>query len=355
MTTAAIVAFARWDIEPGRRILAMTKTIRVIAYGLGAIGRGAAELVLKKQRMQLVGAVDRDPNLAGHDLGEVLGGGKKLGLTISDKPAVLFAQTPADAVIHCTSSSFAVVYEQLVEIARAGLHCVSSCEEAMFPRYRDPVLAGKLDDLCVQRSVAMVGTGVNPGFVMDTLALALTSACQRLEAIRVLRVVDAASRREALQRKVGVGLSEAEFTQLANDKKIRHVGLTESLVFLADALGWSLESIDESIAPVIADKPIKTQYFTAKPGTVAGVRQIATGVWQGREVLRLELQMFAGAANPRDEIEIVGVPPLKLVLQGGVAGDLATPALLVNSLPLLVEARPGFHTMRTLGLPRMAL
>jgi 4-hydroxy-tetrahydrodipicolinate reductase len=111
----------------------------------------------------------------------------------------------------------------------------------------------------------------------------------------------------------------------------------------------------QRLAPVIADKPIKTQYFTTKPGTVAGVRQIATGVWQGREVLRLELQMFAGAANPRDEIEIVGVPPLKLVLQGGVAGDLATPALLVNSLPLLVEARPGFHTMRTLGLPRMAL
>jgi 2,4-diaminopentanoate dehydrogenase len=333
----------------------MTKPIRIIAYGLGAIGRGAAELVLKKQGMQLVGAVDRDSKLAGRDLGDVLGAGKKLGIAVSDKPVVLFAQTPADAVIHCTSSSFAVIYEELVEIARAGLHCVTSCEEAMFPQHRNPVLAGKLDDLCVQRSVAMVGTGVNPGFVMDTLALALTGACQSIEAIHVLRVVDAATRREALQRKVGVGLSAAQFTQLAKDKKIRHVGLTESLVFLADALGWNLESVDESIAPVIADKPITTQYFTAKPGTVAGVRQIATGLWQGREVLRLELQMYAGAVDPRDEIEIVGAPPLKLVLQGGVAGDLATPALLVNSLPLLVEARPGLHTMRTLGLPRMAL
>jgi 4-hydroxy-tetrahydrodipicolinate reductase len=322
----------------------MTKPTRVIQYGLGAIGRSAAQLVLKKQNMQLVGAVDRDPKLVGRDLGEVLGLGKELGVKVSDKPVVLFGQTQADAVIHCTSSSFLEVYDQLVEIVRAGLHCVTSCEEAMFPYYRHHKLAGELDDLCIKRDAAVVGTGVNPGFVMDTLAVVLTAACQRLDSGRVLRVVDASTRREALRRKIGAGLSEEEFHRHAEERKIGHVGLIESVVFMADALGWNLEEVNESIAPVIADT-----------GQVAGVRQFARGVWQGREVLRLELQMYVGAPNPRDEIEITGEPPLKLVIEGGVAGDSATPALLVNTLVRLVEARPGLHTMRTLGLPRIAL
>jgi 2,4-diaminopentanoate dehydrogenase len=332
----------------------MAKPIRVIAYGLGAIGRAAARLALEKRNMQLVGAVDRDPKLVGKDLGEILGG-KKLGIPVTDKPAVLFGQVQADAVIHCTSSSFLDVYEQLTEIARAGLHCVTSCEEAMFPYHRYHELAGKLDGLCIKRTCTCVGTGVNPGFVMDALALTLTAACQKLDSIRVLRVVDAGTRREALQRKVGASLSKDEFHRLAQEKKIRHVGLTESLVFLADALGWNLEEVNEDIAPVISDKTVKTQFLTVKPGQVAGVRQFAHGVWQGRDVLRLELQMYVGAPNPRDEIEIAGAPPLKLVLEGGVAGDVATPALLVNTLAQLPDARPGLHTMRTLGLPRIAL
>jgi hypothetical protein len=332
----------------------MTKPIRVIVYGLGAIGRAAARLALEKRNMQLVGAVDRDPKLVGKDLGEVLGG-QKLGISITDKPTVLFSQVQADAVIHCTSSSFLNVYEQLTEIARAGLHCVTSCEEAMFPYYRHHDLAGKLDDLCVKRTCACVGTGVNPGFVMDTLALTLTAACQKLDRIRVLRIVDAGTRREALQRKVGAGLSEDEFHRLAQDKKIRHVGLSESLVFLADALGWNLDEVNEDVAPVISDKTVKTHFLTVEPGQVAGVRQFAHGVWQGRDVLRLELQMYVGAPNPRDEIEIAGEPPLKLVLEGGVAGDVATPALLVNTLAQLPGVRPGLHTMRTLSLPRIAL
>jgi 4-hydroxy-tetrahydrodipicolinate reductase len=201
----------------------------------------------------------------------------------------------------------------------------------------------------------MVGTGVNPGFVMDTLPLTLTAVCQRVEAVRVLRVVDAGTRREALQRKVGAGMTAAQFRGLAKAHQIGHVGLTESLAFLADALGWNLDQIDESIAPVIANKTIKTPYLTVPKGAVAGQHQFARGRCGGREVLTLELQMFVGARNPRDEIRIEGVPALKMVLEGGTPGDLATPAILVNMLPRLVEARPGLHTMRSLALPRLAV
>ncbi len=329
----------------------MSEPIRVIQYGLGAIGRAAARLAASRPGIELVGAVDRDRQLAGKDLGEVIGLDHKLGVVVTDKPVILFAQTQADAVIHCTTSSFVEAYDQLTEIVRAGLHCVTSCEEALFPYYRDKELAGKLDDLCIQKAAAVVGTGVNPGLVMDTLALLLTLACQRVEAVRVLRVVDAGTRREALQRKVGAALTEEEFKA----RKVGHVGLAESLAFLADGLGWALDDLNESLAPAIASKEIKTEFLTVPKGGVAGVRQSARGSRGGKEVLTLELQMYVGAPNPRDVIEIVGEPPLRLVMEGGVPGDLATPAILVNTLSRLVEGQPGLHTMRTLGLPRMAL
>jgi 4-hydroxy-tetrahydrodipicolinate reductase len=333
----------------------MSKPIRVIQYGLGAIGRATARVVLDRPGLQLVGAIDHDPRLTGMDLGEVLSLQRNLDIFVTDKPVILFAQTQADAVIHCTTSSFIEAYDQLTEIVRAGLHCVTSCEEALFPYYRHKVLAGKLDDLCIQKSVAVVGTGVNPGFVMDTLALLLAMACQRVDAVRVLRVVDAATRREALQRKVGATLTKAQFDDRNQHRKIGHVGLAESLVFLADGLGWTLDEVKESAAPVLAKKTIKTEFLTVSKGSVAGTHQFARGLRGGKEILTLELQMHIGAPNSRDVIEVDGVPPLRLVIEGGVPGDMATPAILANTLPRLVECPPGLHTMRTLGLPRMTL
>jgi 4-hydroxy-tetrahydrodipicolinate reductase len=326
----------------------MTKRIRVISYGLGAIGRSAACLVVERPGLQLVGAVDRDPKLVGRDLGEVLGLKRNLGISVSEKlPA-------ADAVIHCTTSNFEECAAQIGEIARAGMHCVTSCEEALFPYYRHRALAEKLNGLCVKHGVAAVGTGVNPGFVMDTLAVVATAVSRRVDALRVLRIVDAGTRREALQRKVGAGMTEDEFHQLAQQKKIRHVGLTESLVFVADALGWNLDRVEEAIAPVLASTEVRTEHLIVNRGAVAGVRQIARGWSDQHEKLRLELQMYVGAPDPRDEIEIQGDPPLHLVMHGGTPGDIATPAILVNMIPRLLEAKPGLHTMRTLALPRFA-
>jgi hypothetical protein len=330
----------------------VNKRIRVIQFGLGAIGRSAAKLVLEKEGFELVGAIDQAPQFAGQDLGRVLGYGPALGITVSKDAEDLIGRVNADAVIHCTGSSFAGVFDQLAAIARAGLHCASSCEEALFPAYREPDLAVQLDKLCLAHNVAMVGTGVNPGFAMDTLALVLTGVSQRVDAVRALRVVDAGTRREALQRKVGAGLTEAEFHALAAQQKIRHVGLSESLVLVANGLGWDLDEVDETIAPVLADRQIKTDCLTVARGRVAGVRQFARGLQGGREVVTLELQMYVGASHPRDHVEIEGHPPLRLTLDGGAPGDIATPAILVNMLPRLAEARPGLHTMTSLALPR---
>lgn len=304
-----------------------TKRLRVVQVGLGAIGRAAARLVLEKPNLQLVGAVD--PQFVGRPLMEVLDWPYRLDGVVTN-------QVPTgDVAIHCTTSQWATAAKELAALVRKGLHVVTSCEEALLPDLHDATEAAALDQLCREHHVSVVATGVNPGFVMDTLPAMLTAACQRVHSIHVRRVVDVATRREALQRKVGVGLTPSEFDAQLAAGALRHVGLTDSLLFVARAIGWEDVDVSEKIEPVLG-----------ADGRVAGVRQLAHApnlVW--------ELEMYRGAPEPRDEIHIEGVPPMHVVIHGGVAGDQATPAMLVNVIPRLVSAPPGLHTMCDLSLP----
>lgn len=102
------------------------------------------------------------------------------------------------------------VEPQIEPMARAGISVVSSCEELLYPPLREPRLAKRLDQLCKQHGARVLGTGVNPGFVMDVLPVCLTGVCRTVRAIRIQRVVNAATRRGPLQKKSGSGLPPAE-------------------------------------------------------------------------------------------------------------------------------------------------
>jgi len=323
----------------------MSHPIRIIHFGLGAIGMACARLAFTKKSLRIVGAVDADPAKAGHDLGEILGLPQKLGVRIEP---YLPSRPRADAVVLTTGSRFRQILPQLEQIARAKLHCVSSCEELLFPQYRHKRLAARLDRLAKKHRVAIVGTGVNPGFVMDTLALVLSGVAQRVDSIEVTRVVDLVHRRVQLQLKVGLGISPAKFRQRAADGTLGHVGLIESVAFLADALGWKLDHIKQRIDPIVAKRPMATKFVRIRRGQVAGMHQIARGGCHGKERIRLDLQMRVAPENPRDEIILEGEPRLRLVLPGGVQGDQATAAILLNTLPRLLTAKPGLRTMREL-------
>lgn len=198
-----------------------------------------------------------------------------------------------------------------------------------------------------------MGTGVNPGFVMDILAISLTGLCQDVETIRATRVVDVASRRLTLQRKVGVGLSPEVFQQKVREGQLGHVGLSESMAAVAAGLGWELDDIREEVEPVLADIPWERGSIRVEAGRVLGVRQIARGLRKSREVIILELQMYAGARDPRDSILIEGVPPVDLTIRGGIRGDEATVALMINMIPQVIYARPGLASARNLPSPRI--
>jgi hypothetical protein len=325
----------------------MTNKIRTIHYGLGSIGSGMARLAAQRASLEIVGGIDVDDQKVGKDMGQVIGLDEPLGLRVSSNPAAVFSQTEADVVLHSTGSYLEQVRPQLVEIIEAGLNVVSTCEELAYPQAQHPALAEELDKLAQKHAVTVLGTGVNPGFAQDAIAIAASGVCQDVKHIQVTRIVEAGERRLQLQKKVGAGLSVAEFEEKAKKREIRHVGLEESATMVAHALGWQLDKVEETIEPVIAEKPVKSQFVEVGEGQVSGVHQVARGFKGGQELIVLHLYMHIGAENPGDSVVIEGRPDIELTIKG-IHGDLATAAMAVNAVPKVVSAPPGLVTMKDL-------
>ncbi len=323
--------------------------IRVVCYGLGPIGLGIARLAASRPGLQIVGAVDIDPAKVGQNLGQLVSN-DQVDALVSDDAAATLEQLKPDVVLHATGSSLAGVRPQLEQIASAGANIVSTCEELSFPWSAQPRMAAELDAIARRAGVTMLGTGINPGYAMDALPLTLTAPCVAVRSVRVLRVVDAVKRRGPLQRKVGAGLTQEAFAARVADGSVRHVGLPESLHMLATGLGWQLERTEDLIEAVLAEKPITTDVVSVQAGQVAGVRQVARGFVGGREVITLELRMYVGASDPQDTITIDGDPPVHMTIAGGLHGDLATAAVIVNAVPSVLHAQPGLASMRDIPM-----
>ncbi|MBP8980211.1 MAG: hypothetical protein KBG09_03095 [Syntrophobacterales bacterium] len=333
------------------RHLTRKRKIRVIQYGLGSVGLETARTVLKKEALAIVGAVDTNPKLAGRDLGELLKLPAPLGVKVTDRPRELLAELKADVVIHTAGSRIKSIYQQFEEILDSRINIVSSSEELLFPSTDNLALAERIHLLATEKRVTVLGTGVNPGFVMDALPLFLTGVCQDVREIHVQRVVDAATRRYPLQKKIGAGMTPELFHREIDKKTLGHVGLLESLYLIIDKLNLPVDSVQESVSPVVAEHQVRTDYFTIKPGEVLGIKHIAKGISREKEILTLDLRMYIGAPEPHDAIQIVGTPDIKVRIEGGVAGDQATAAILVNSIPAVLDAKPGLITVKDLPSP----
>lgn len=324
----------------------LDEPIVVGVIGLGPVGREVARVVAGKPWARLVAAVDVDPELAGRSLADFAGfeaaGIADPGVRIS--PSLEEAEAACDAVAHATVSDLERAAGQLEPILRAGVSTVSTCEELSFPR--DGELARRLDGAARDGGATVLGTGINPGFLLDTLPAALAVVCRKVSHIGASRVVDAGRRREPLQRKVGAGLEREEWEALREAGAIRHVGLPESARMLAAAVGWGdVEFSEETVEAVVSERDVTTEHLEVRAGTVAGVRQLVIGYRDGEEALRLELAMYVGAPDPRDAVTIRGTPPVEMEIAGGVHGDRATAAVVANMIPRVLAAAPGLATM----------
>jgi len=328
----------------------MARELRVVHCGLGPIGQGIARLVLETEGLRTVGATDISPDLCGQDLGVVLGLPRRLRIKVADDPKRLLRKVRAHVAILSTSSSLRRVKPQVAELLQKGLHVVTTCEELAFPVPAHQASFRELDRLARRKRVSLLATGVNPGFAMDALALMQTAPCSKVTRVSVTRVVDAATRRLSLQRKIGAGLTMGQFRRAFTDKAVRHVGLLESAHMIAAGLGWKLDRVEETVEPAIAPRDLDTEHLRVPAGAVAGIRQHARAYRNGEIVISLDLQIHVGAENPRDHVLIDGTPSIDMTIDGGVAGDTATAAMIVNAIPKVVAARRGALTMRDIPL-----
>ena len=323
-------------------------TFKVAQYGCGPVGCAIVQLVSRKSDLELVGAIDLVN--VGCDLGDIAGIDRRLGVVVSEDADTVLRKTKPDVILHAIGSVLNDVYTQLERAIKAGANVISTCEELTFPYKKYPSLAASIDSLAKEYGVTVLGTGVNPGFLMDTWPLAMTAVCQDVRHIRAVRIQDASRRRVPFQEKIGAGKTVEEFSKLVAVGTLRHVGLTESVAMIATGLRWELDDIKETIEPIIVDTEVKSDFITVKPGCVAGVRQGGYGLKNGKELISLDFQAYIGAKESYDAVYISGTPQIEVIIKDGTHGDIATAAIVVNSIPKVIASSPGLMTMKDLPM-----
>ena len=320
-------------------------------YGLGPIGAAVARQVASRKGFQIVGAVDIDHAKIGLDLGQVIGLDKKLRVRVTNDAVGAIKSGKPDVAVLCTSSSLKKVMPQIETILKKKVAIVSTTEELSYPVGKNRALAKKIDTLAKKAKVAVVGTGVNPGFAMDALPITLTGICERVDSIRVDRIQDARSRRLPFQQKIGSGLNKEQFAQKVKDGSVRHVGLAESVTMIADAMGWKLDKVTDDIQPKIAEQGVESELIAVDPGYVCGIIQDGIGYMKGKPVVTLHMEAYLGAPESYDAVTVEGNPRITQKIAGGLHGDIATASITVNSIPKILRVSPGLRTMADMPIP----
>ncbi len=318
--------------------------INTVHLGIGPLGQRVVNYAVERGCFNIVGAVDTDPDKVGKELGELCGI-EPLGITVGSNLDEAIGGKSAEVALVTTVSSIVSMESQVVELAKAKLHIISTCEELFFPWNTQPEVSRRIDQICRENGVVCLGTGINPGYMMDFLPTALSGVCQDVKSVKVWRVQDASVRRIPFQQKIGAGLTLEEFEAQKSTGTLRHVGLPESVDFIANRLGWKLDRNIVTLEPVIADKDIDTGYKPVARGMACGLHQVGRGFVGDREVITLTFRAAVGEPESYDQVQIEGEPTIQSKIVGGVNGDIATCAITLNAVRSVLEANPGLKTM----------
>lgn len=326
--------------------------IHILQIGLGPLGIQIAKYIAQKSTINTVVGVDINPSLKGKSLSDLDKDlSNKIIIFSSVKEAVNSLAKKPDVAIITTVSSLEKLIPQIEEVAKFGIPVISTCEELSYPWKLQPTLSKQLDKICKEHTIACLGTGVNPGFLMDYLPSVFTSISKEIEQITVERIQDATPRRIPFQQKIGAGLSLEAFKKKEATGTLRHVGLQESVYLLANSIDLELDEVTESLAPVIAETAVSSTAIKVKKGDARGVEQIAYGYKNG--VCKIKMHFKAAIGEPRsfDKITIKGVPNFSSEIEGGINGDIATCAITINSINSILKASAGLQTMATIAVP----
>jgi len=337
----------------------MSRETKVLLWGLGAMGGGMGQMLLHKEDVKIVSALASTPSKIGKDLGEVLGLPEKTGVTVTNDPKTAFAAKPDIALIN-TASFVTDVFPQISLALEMGCDVITIAEEMAYPWAPAPELSEKMDALAKKAGKTILGTGINPGFVLDTLVITLTGICRDVKHIHAKRVNNLAPFGPTVMRTQGVGTTPEEFRRgIEIGAIVGHVGFQQSSRMIGEALGWKIEKVVEEREPIITKVERKTQYAHVLPGNVAGCRHTARAYAGGKEVIFLEhpqqICPEAEGVDTGDYITIDGDPPVNLSIKPEIPGGIGTIAAAVNMIPLVIAARPGLLTMGDLPVPRAIL
>ena len=323
--------------------------MKVIQIGLGPLGQKITQFITQRESLEIIGAIDVSPEIIDRDLGEHCGL-DNMGIKIQSSIGECLRSARPDAAILTTVSTMEKITPQIEEIVSYGIPIVSTCEELSYPWNTSLSLSERIDKAAKTNQVAVLGTGVNPGFLMDSLPTFLTSVCQNVQRITVHRIQNAAFRRIPFQRKIGAGLTLEQFENKKKEGTLRHVGLTESVQLIASRMGWELSKVEDVLVPVIAGREIITDTMRIPIGYAAGVQQIGKGYVGNEDKIILVFRASVGEPNPQDSIEIKGTPTIKSIIEGGVNGDVATCAITINALKQIIKTQPGLRTMADISM-----
>lgn len=320
------------------------------------MGGGIARMLLEKRGVEIVGAIERRPELIGCDLGEVFGLGRLLGVEVSGDPESVLSRARADVVLQATGSFVHEVESDILLAVRHGCNLISTAEEMACPQATNPDAAARLDRAAREVGVSVFGTGINPGFVLDLLIIALTAACRRVDSVTARRVNDLSPFGPTVMRSQGVGTTPEEFDRgVATGAIVGHVGFQQSIRLIADAVGWRLDRVEERREPIISKVARRAPHATVEPGMVAGCNHTGIGYADGRAVITLlhpqQIQPQAEGVLTGDYIEIEGDPSVRFSGSPEIPGGIGTMAVVVNYIPLVVAARPGLLTLNDLPVP----
>ena len=334
----------------------MQKPIRVLQWGLGAMGSGMARLMLEKSGLQIVAAVDSYPEYVGQDLGQVLGVGRDLGVIVTDQPESVLDKEKVDIVTIATTSWVERQMPDLRKIIQAGINVISIAEEMADAEAQNPELAEELDQLAKQQGVTILGTGVNPGFVLDYLVIVLTGGCHSVERIEASRVNDLSPYGPTVMETQGVGITPEAFRKgVAEGTIVGHVGFPESIHMISEALGLGVDRIEETREPIISHVHRETPHVHVEPGMVAGCSHTGIGYSGDKEVIRLihpqQIHPHLEDQDTGDYIHIYGEPEVHMAINPEIAGGKATIGITVNMIPHVVAGSPGLKRMIDLPAP----
>ncbi|MHA2175643.1 MAG: NAD(P)H-dependent amine dehydrogenase family protein [Candidatus Hodarchaeales archaeon] len=334
----------------------MQKTFNVVQVGLGPMGKLIADLLVSRSNIKLLGVVDINPEIIGRNLSDFISNKVDNDLKIQSEISDVISLNKVDVVIIATSSSLVEVFPLIKQVISAGCNVVSLCEELSYPFLKHPKLSANINSLSIKNAVSVVGTGINPGYLMDLLPVVLTAPCQEVRKITVERMMNSSKRREPFQRKIGTALPIDIFHQKIDKKEITgHVGLVESIQMILSALGLKAQEIIEyPPEPIIAEEEFTTTYNeVVRKGEVCGLRSIAKAKDEKSvDLVILEFIAFSGDHEEFDSVIIEGKPTIHQKIVGGVHGDIGTAAMVANLIPIVFKAQPGLLTMKDLPVPR---